>query len=85
MEEADVLSDRVAIMDRGRIIAEGSPEELKRESGLKAVINVELVKLDPKVVDLLKPYAYEGRIVIDENSLRIHTDDPGKNCTKDCV
>jgi ABC-2 type transport system ATP-binding protein len=29
MDEADVLCDRVAIMDRGRILCEGSPEALK--------------------------------------------------------
>jgi ABC-2 type transport system ATP-binding protein len=31
MEEADRLAARLAIVDRGRIVAEGSPEELKRE------------------------------------------------------
>src|ERR1700682_2292598 len=30
MEEADFLCDRVAIMDRGKILCEDSPEELKR-------------------------------------------------------
>jgi ABC-2 type transport system ATP-binding protein len=30
LEEADQLADRVAVLDRGRVIAEGSPEELKR-------------------------------------------------------
>ncbi len=30
LEEADRLADRVAVLDRGRIVAEGSPEELKR-------------------------------------------------------
>jgi ABC-2 type transport system ATP-binding protein len=30
LEEADQLSDRVAVLDHGRIVAEGSPEELKR-------------------------------------------------------
>ena len=29
MEEAEELSDRVAIMDHGKIVAEGTPEELK--------------------------------------------------------
>ncbi len=29
MEEAEALADRVAIIDHGRIVAEGSPEELK--------------------------------------------------------
>jgi ABC-2 type transport system ATP-binding protein len=30
LEEADRLADRVAVLDGGRIVAEGSPEELKR-------------------------------------------------------
>jgi ABC-2 type transport system ATP-binding protein len=33
LEEADVLADRVGIIDRGRIVAEGSPGELKAEIG----------------------------------------------------
>ncbi len=31
LDEADVLCDRVAIMDHGQIVAEGTPDELKRE------------------------------------------------------
>jgi ABC-2 type transport system ATP-binding protein len=30
LDEADVLCDRLAIIDHGRIVAEGSPDELKR-------------------------------------------------------
>jgi ABC-2 type transport system ATP-binding protein len=30
MEEADTLCDRLAIIDHGRIIAQGTPKELKR-------------------------------------------------------
>jgi ABC-2 type transport system ATP-binding protein len=30
LEEADALADRVAVLDRGRIVAHGSPDELKR-------------------------------------------------------
>jgi ABC-2 type transport system ATP-binding protein len=30
LEEADQLADRVAVLDHGRLVAEGSPEELKR-------------------------------------------------------
>jgi ABC-2 type transport system ATP-binding protein len=30
LEEADQLADRIALLDRGRLVAEGTPEELKR-------------------------------------------------------
>jgi ABC-2 type transport system ATP-binding protein len=37
LEEADVLADRVGIIDRGRIVAEGTPTELKAEIGRPTV------------------------------------------------
>ncbi|MDQ3161537.1 MAG: ATP-binding cassette domain-containing protein [Actinomycetota bacterium] len=37
LEEADVLANRVGIIDHGRIVAEGSPEALKAEIGLPSV------------------------------------------------
>jgi ABC-2 type transport system ATP-binding protein len=33
LEEADQLADRVAVLDGGRLVAEGTPEELKRRVG----------------------------------------------------
>jgi len=44
LEEADALADCVGIIDHGRIVAEGSPEELKAEIGRPTV---ELVPADP--------------------------------------
>jgi len=37
LEEADVLADRVGIIDHGRIVAEGTPELLKQELGRKRI------------------------------------------------
>jgi ABC-2 type transport system ATP-binding protein len=37
LEEADVLADRVGIIDHGRIVAEGTPEALKAEIGRPSV------------------------------------------------
>jgi ABC-2 type transport system ATP-binding protein len=38
LEEADRLADRVGIIDTGRIVAEGTPEELKRSVGQDLVL-----------------------------------------------
>jgi ABC-2 type transport system ATP-binding protein len=37
LEEADVLADRVGIIDQGRIVAEGTPDALKAEIGRPSV------------------------------------------------
>jgi len=37
LEEADVLADRVGIIDHGHLVAEGTPEELKAEIGRSSV------------------------------------------------
>jgi ABC-2 type transport system ATP-binding protein len=42
MEEADRLCRRLAIVDHGRILAEGTPERLKQESGSAAVVDIAL-------------------------------------------
>jgi ABC-2 type transport system ATP-binding protein len=44
LEEADALADCVGIIDHGRIVAEGSPDELKAEIGRPTV---ELAPADP--------------------------------------
>ncbi|MFF5880251.1 ATP-binding cassette domain-containing protein [Streptomyces californicus] len=45
LEEADQLADRVAIIDGGKIVAEGTPDELKRAHGADTV---ELVLADER-------------------------------------
>jgi len=52
MDEADILSDRVAIMDHGKIIALGTPEELKATLGKETVVEVEFTQ--PPGNDVLK-------------------------------
>jgi ABC-2 type transport system ATP-binding protein len=51
LEEADVLADRVGIIDAGRIVAEGRPEELKAEIGRPSV---EARPADPYERDLVQ-------------------------------
>jgi ABC-2 type transport system ATP-binding protein len=46
MAEADELCDRIAIVDRGRILAIGTPEELKHRVQRESIFRVELDHLD---------------------------------------
>jgi ABC-2 type transport system ATP-binding protein len=48
LEEADVLPDRVGIIDRGKIVAEGTPDALKRDIGGDSV---EAIPADPHDID----------------------------------
>jgi ABC-2 type transport system ATP-binding protein len=43
MDEADALCDRVAIMDQGRLLCEGAPEELKRalQTGERVTLEID--------------------------------------------
>ena len=42
MEEADELSDRVAVVDHGKLLALGTPQELKDTYGAQTVIHLKL-------------------------------------------
>src|SRR6201994_1832150 len=50
LEEADVLADRIGIIDHGRIVAEGTPARLKAEIGSPTV---EVAPSDPEAGDHL--------------------------------
>jgi ABC-2 type transport system ATP-binding protein len=42
LDEADKLAGRIAIVDKGRVVAEGDPELLKRELGAESLDEVYL-------------------------------------------
>lgn len=46
MEEIEQLCNRIVIMDKGKILATGSKEELKEMIGIKEKITIEVVNLD---------------------------------------
>ena len=54
LEEADVLADRVGIIDHGRIVAEGSPTALKADIGRPSVHAIPFAAADrPRIAALL--------------------------------
>lgn len=52
MAEADELCDRIAIVDHGRILAMGSPAELKRRVQRESIFRLEVDRLDGGVESL---------------------------------
>jgi ABC-2 type transport system ATP-binding protein len=74
LEEADALCDRVAIMDGGVVVAEGSPDQLKREiSG--DVVTVGLNGATPQAAHLLADAAWIYRLEINTSGLRLSVGD----------
>ena len=54
LEEADQLADRIAVIDHGRVIAEGTPAQLKASVG-RGALHVRLLDPDqrPRAAELL--------------------------------
>ena len=54
MAEADELCERIAIVDHGRILAIGTPDELKRRVQRESIFRLELDHLDGGVAQLAR-------------------------------
>lgn len=54
LEEVEKLSDRIGIIDYGKLIAEGTFEELREQSGLNETINISFQKLDKNTFNELQ-------------------------------
>jgi ABC-2 type transport system ATP-binding protein len=69
LEEADTLCDRIAIIDRGKIVVVGTPEDLKHSLG-GDIITLS-VKEDPDVSDLIRSIKNVKDVKKEEGSYRI--------------
>ncbi|MCZ7373145.1 MAG: ABC transporter ATP-binding protein [Candidatus Methanoperedens sp.] len=71
MEEADILCDRLLIMNRGRIVIQGSPEELKNAAGEKVI----KITSAPGNYEIVKSRIEELRsiisVIIEERGVKI--------------
>ncbi len=56
MEEADRLSDRVAIIDHGRVLVAGTPMELKRRAGAETVVELSLERVEDALLTRLSQF-----------------------------
>ena len=74
IEEAEILCDRVAIIDHGRIVECDTPEKLIRKVEAVARITVGAGQLDP---DLLRKRFPDAVVTEDDTELVIASSDPG--------
>lgn len=78
MEEVEILCDRIIILDKGKIIAEGTTEELKEYANIDEKITVEVNNITDKVLDTIKKLKYVHEVKLEANIL-IVTYKKGKN------
>ncbi|MFX0032104.1 MAG: ABC transporter ATP-binding protein [Candidatus Hodarchaeota archaeon] len=77
MFEAEILSDRVLIIDNGKIIAEGSPNELKDKYSEHNILEIKYKDnfLGPKLKEMLTDLDFVREVIINADmSLNVHFD-----------
>ena len=83
LEEADALAERIAVIDTGKIVALGTPDELKRKIGAAQVTVVEAADIgDEAVAALSDLYPNVKRTDI---GLEIEADDVSLYAIGDCL
>ena len=56
MEEVEILCDRVIILDKGKIIASGTPDELKALANIEEKVSVEVMDLQSAYIDEIRAF-----------------------------
>ena len=67
------LASKVGLIDRGRMIAEGTPDELKRRHAVEDVITVETAVKTDTVLSVLKGFSIDGRVAESEAGYKIYS------------
>ena len=73
LDEADALCDRIAIIDYGKIVAEGSPEELKRAIA-GDVVNFTIAGDQQRALDLVKDQDFVREARLENGSVHLYVD-----------
>ena len=74
LEEADELADRVGIIAKGKLVAEGTPEELKRTCGTDVIV-ARVEKLDADTLQTLRTLPGVDDVRTNGDEVMVHADD----------
>jgi ABC-type multidrug transport system ATPase subunit len=79
MEEAELLCDRIAVVDHGKVLAEGSVDKLLADSGAQTIVTV---RYEEQVPDgfaeqsALKDHPGVAKVEADGDQVRVFAADP---------
>ena len=71
MEEVEILCDRVIILDKGKILASGTTDELKKLANIEEKIIIESNELDDEIISKIEQLKNVDSIVYTEGVLTI--------------
>ncbi len=79
LDEADNLCDYLAIIDHGRIVGEGTPKQLKQETGGESIIvGIEDAKTLEKAKSLIEKQAFVKKAYAVDENLHVYVNDGEK-------
>jgi daunorubicin resistance ABC transporter ATP-binding subunit len=79
MEEAEALCDRIAVVDHGKILAEGTVGDLLTDSGAQTIVTVRFEEPVPEGLDEAPALACHpgiSKVEVDGDQLRVFGSDP---------
>jgi ABC-2 type transport system ATP-binding protein len=79
MEEVEQICTRIVIMDRGKSLAEGSSEELKRMIKAGETVTIELAAISAECIDGLKSLPHVYAAAFEKGQLTVRCDEGGHN------
>ena len=84
MEEVEILCDRIIILDKGKILASGTSDELKELASIDEKITVEVKDISEKVLNQIREFKTVDEVTLTMNTL-IVTYKKGKNNLEELI
>lgn len=79
MEEAETLCSRVAIIDSGKVIALGSPDELKSQIPGNDIVTLTIENISEALAEKIRGLPFVHTSNVEENSIRVYVDNGAQN------
>ncbi|MCI8348173.1 MAG: ABC transporter ATP-binding protein [Firmicutes bacterium] len=69
MEEVEIICDRIIILDKGKILAQGTSDELKKNAKIEEKITVEVAGMEEDNIETIRQFENVENVSFDSNVL----------------